>query len=53
VLEGGGTTKCFEKTSFINFRRSLRYGLARLWTATLFRLTKMGICRPKLFEKQD
>jgi hypothetical protein len=41
--------KYFREASSINFRRSLRYGIGCLWTAALFRLTKMGVCRPKLF----
>ena len=41
----------FPEASSINFRRSLRYGLGCLWTAVLFRLTKMGVCRAKLFAK--
>jgi len=43
--------KYFEEASSINFSRSMRYGLGCLWTALLFRLTKMGVIRAKLFEK--
>jgi hypothetical protein len=42
--------KYFEEASSINFRRSLRYGLGCLWTGVLFRLTKMGVSRAKLFK---
>jgi glycosyltransferase involved in cell wall biosynthesis len=42
--------KYFEEASSINFRRSLRYGLGCLWTGVLFRLTKMGVYRAKLFK---
>lgn len=35
-------TKYFAEASSINFTRSLRYGLGCLWTALLYRLTKLG-----------
>ena len=42
--------KYFKEASSINFARSLRYGLGCLWTALLFRLTKMGIHQARIFK---
>lgn len=42
-------TKYFAEASSINFRRSCTYGLACLWTALQFRLTRAGLMHSKLF----
>lgn len=42
-------TKYFKEASSINFRRSLKYGLGCLYTAVLFRLSKMNVLKSKLF----
>lgn len=42
-------TKYFAEASSINFVRSCKYGLGCLATATLFRLTKWGVARPRIF----
>jgi len=42
-------TKYFPEASSINFRRSLKYGLGCLNTALAYRLAKMGIRRPAIF----
>jgi glycosyltransferase involved in cell wall biosynthesis len=41
--------KYFPEASSINFARSLTYGLGCLWTALLFRLSKMRLLRSELF----
>ena len=41
--------KYFPDASSINFSRSLRYGFGCLFTATLFRLSKLGIIKSNLF----
>jgi hypothetical protein len=43
-------TKYFEEASSINFSRSVTYGLGVLKTAAQFRLKKMGIAHPAIFE---
>jgi glycosyltransferase involved in cell wall biosynthesis len=42
-------TRYFAEASSISFRRSVRYGLGVLWTATAFRLARLGLARPRLF----
>ena len=49
IAEVSCPTKYFKEASSINFRRSLKYGIGCLITATIFRLGKMGLIRPKLF----
>ena len=44
-------TKYFEEASSINFRRSVIYGLGVLKTSLTFRLAKMGLISPALFQK--
>ena len=44
-------TKYFEDASSINFRRSVIYGLGVLKTAFQFRLGKMGLLKPAIYEK--
>ncbi|MEO7247213.1 MAG: glycosyltransferase family 2 protein [Novosphingobium sp.] len=44
-------TKYFEEASSINFRRSVIYGLGVLKTSLTFRLAKMGLTKPALFQK--
>jgi len=41
--------KYFPEASSINFLRSSVYGLGCLWTALLFRLSRMGLVRNRLF----
>ncbi|MDE2005403.1 MAG: glycosyltransferase family 2 protein [Rhodospirillales bacterium] len=43
-------TKYFPEASSINFRRSVTYGLGVLGTAALYRATRMGLARPRLFD---
>src|SRR5436190_10730159 len=45
-------TKYFAEASSINLRRSIRYGFGCLGTALSFRLAKMGLLRPKLFQEK-
>jgi len=44
-------TKYFKEASSINFRRSMKYGFGCLGTGLLFRFSKMGIIRSKLFPR--
>lgn len=44
-------TKYFEEASSINFKRSCIYGLGCLKNAALFRLAKMGLAKPAIFER--
>lgn len=44
-------TKYFEEASSINFSRSVTYGLGVLKTSLTFRLAKMGLISPALFQK--
>ena len=44
-------TKYFEEASSINFRRSVQYGLGCTATAILFRLTKWGLIKHRLFNQ--
>jgi len=46
-------TKYFPEASSINFKRSVRYGLGCVETATIFRLAKWGLIRSRLFPKND
>ena len=43
-------TKYFDDASSINFRRSCTYGLGVLSTAAKFRLKKMGMIHPRIFD---
>jgi glycosyltransferase involved in cell wall biosynthesis len=45
-------TKYFEEASSINFRRSAKYGLGVLGTSLLYRLSKIGIFKAKIFRKK-
>jgi len=49
VAEVSCPTKYFAEASSINFPRSIKYGLGCLWTALLFRLTKMKLVQSKIF----
>jgi glycosyltransferase involved in cell wall biosynthesis len=44
-------TKYFPGASSIDFHRSVHYGLGVLATSFLFRLWKLGLIRPRLFER--
>lgn len=43
-------TKYFEEASSINFKRSCIYGFGVLGTALTYRLAKMGLTRPAIFQ---
>lgn len=43
-------TKYFPEASSINFRRSVIYGFGVLGTSLAFRLWKMGLVRPRIFQ---
>jgi len=45
-------TRYLEDSSSINFRRSCKYGLGVLATSALFRLGKLGLARPALFDPE-
>ncbi len=51
IAEVSCPTKYFAEASSINFQRSLKYGFGCLWTALLFRLSRIGLLRSKLFPK--
>lgn len=46
-------THYFAEASSINFRRSVIYGLGVLGTALRYRLAKLGLSRPAIFERDD
>lgn len=50
IAEVSCPTKYFEEASSINFRRSVKYGMGCVGTALLFRLARMGLCRPRIFQ---
>lgn len=52
IAEISCPTKYFKEASSINFRRSVVYGLGCVATACAFRLAKMRLVRPKLFQLQ-
>lgn len=43
-------TNYFAEASSINFRRSVKYGLAVLWTSLRFRLQKWGVAKFRIFD---
>ena len=43
-------TRYFEEASSINFKRSCIYGLGVLGTSMQFRLARMGLAKPRIFE---
>jgi glycosyltransferase involved in cell wall biosynthesis len=49
IAEVSCPTKYFAEASSINFRRSLKYGLECLAVGLKFRLARMGLLRPDLF----
>jgi len=55
VAEVTCPTKYFDDASSINFRRSVKYGIGCLFTALLYRLARLNICRIKIFpnDKKD
>ena len=53
IAEVSCPTKYFAEASSINFRRSVKYGFGCLWTATKFRLAKMGLWRSPQFPPLD
>jgi len=46
-------TKYFAEASSINLRRSIRYGAGVIWVSLLYLFSKLGIIRPKIFNKRD
>ena len=49
IAEVSCPTKYFAEASSINFTRSLKYGFGCLHTALMFRLSRMGLIRSRLF----
>lgn len=49
IAEVSCPTKYFPEASSINFQRSVKYGFGCLWTALLFRLAKMDLAHPGIF----
>ncbi|MFM5908119.1 MAG: glycosyltransferase family 2 protein [Novosphingobium sp.] len=45
-------TKYFEEASSINFKRSCIYGFGVLGTALTYRLAKMGLVKPAIFQRE-
>lgn len=45
-------TKYFEEASSINFKRSCIYGFGVLGTAMTYRLAKMGLMKPAIFQRK-
>ncbi|MFM5929922.1 MAG: glycosyltransferase family 2 protein [Novosphingobium sp.] len=45
-------TKYFEEASSINFKRSCIYGFGVLGTAMTYRLAKMGLVKPAIFQRE-
>ena len=46
-------TKYFEEASSIGFGRSVRYGLGVLVVSLQYRLARMGLLKPKIFDAHD
>ncbi|HEY8239942.1 MAG TPA: glycosyltransferase family 2 protein, partial [Kiritimatiellia bacterium] len=53
IAEVSCPTKYFKEASSINFRRSVRYGLGCVATAIVFRLSRMGLIRSRLFPPES
>jgi len=53
IAEVSCPTKYFAEASSINFSRSCKYGFGCLWVGLQFRLAKMGILSPKLFNPKQ
>jgi hypothetical protein len=49
IAEISCPTRYYADSSSINFRRSVQYGLGCLWTAALFRLSRLGLASTVLF----
>ena len=49
VAEVSCPTKYFPEASSIDFWRSLKYGIGCLWIGFVFRVSKLGLLRSKLF----
>mgnify|MGYP001035254278 CR=1 FL=1 len=52
IGEIGVPTRYFEEASSVNFRRSVVYGFARLWTLVKFVAHKRGVVEVPQFSKQ-
>ncbi len=52
ISEIGVPTRYFEEASSVNFRRSVVYGFATLWTLVKFIANKRGLAEIPLFSKQ-
>jgi glycosyltransferase involved in cell wall biosynthesis len=46
-------TRYTAESSSINFRRSCAYGLGVLWTSLQFRLARLGLARPRIFDPTE
>jgi len=53
VAEVSCPTKYSPAASSINFSKSVRYGLGCLYTALTYRLAKMGLMTPRLFQAKN
>ena len=42
-------TRYLPDSSSINFRRSTRYGLGVLWTSLQYRMARLGLAHPRIF----
>jgi glycosyltransferase involved in cell wall biosynthesis len=51
IAEVSCPTKYFPEASSINLRRSIKYGFGCLSTGLKFRLAKMGLLKPRLFQE--
>jgi glycosyltransferase involved in cell wall biosynthesis len=50
IAEVSCPTKYFPEASSINFRRSCKYGFGCLWVGLQYRMGRLGLLKPKLFE---
>ncbi len=46
-------TKYFDEASSINFKRSLQYGIGVIKTSLQYRLSKMGLIKPAIFQQNN
>jgi len=49
IAEISCPTRYYADSSSINFSRSVRYGFGCLWTALIFRMSRLGVARSPLF----
>lgn len=53
IAEVSCPTKYFEEASSINFLNSVKYGLGVLMVSLQYRLARMGLLKPKIFESLE